>query len=794
MIDATIDVQGGDHLSSPPPSGPIKRPSGNRNGRRNQAACDFCHTHRVKCDSGSALSCSRCLRKGIHCVFTRQRRKRGRMSRRELADMEETCLSISGKEAKQAEAEFNPMSPPSLSHATLSPTTSPWSPVTNEVDMFLELYTDSGQSMPDESQPWEAKMIHTPEEATSPVYPTVDSPGLSTESLASLPPLPEIGDPVEIVFHSPIQEPATISISSPTSYLSPGNQSISRPVLKYPILNKISSLVERHLSPQAMCHLLESYFTCAFPNHIHGMYRHNNGCILRENSFLSHEFRPTDPSLLTSMLWIAAIDDRALSLFKSSSQQSRVCRFLRNLTMTLLQISTTAPPNSQRNADYSLIQSDASLDHVITYIHVAWITYMEQNEASSRWWKAGLALARRLKLNQETKEIPNADNMTKDSQEYNDQIQLDGLDNTEPFHHDNTQPAFDCIRDKYYRTKQSVMTEEHREERRRTWWMLYIMDRHFAFSHNHPPNILDEECRNLLLPLNEDSWQAAPIKSNDLHSQGLQSFHTGSQTKRQAFPDYSCRGYSIFGFLLPLTTITGQVMRLRSVCSQGNEEYEVQAAEVISRLEIYQTSLPTPMVDLPSLTVDWKTTNKAVSLQLSKYSWRAGIVALYASYFVQVLYILIVGKWDWLFLVEEKEFWTSPAFSSTISHTLQATSWLKKILEFDPDMSFMPYFFNIQLLHGSFPVLLIVERLQRMSGEDILNACEIILRATESCLVTRSTDHQRSFRQLMRGAVAQARGRPVSASEIQRRRKAVFALYLWMRRAPTGSSKSTASF
>ncbi|KAJ5097489.1 hypothetical protein N7456_008210 [Penicillium angulare] len=799
MIDPASNVQGGD-LSSPPPSasGPIKRPSGRRNGRRNQAACDYCHTHRVKCDSGSALSCSRCLRKEIACVFTRQRRKRGRMSRRELANMEETYLCLSGKEAKQAEAEFNPMSPPDLNHAisssSSSSSTSPWSPATNEVDIFLDVYIGSGHSVTRESQAWERKMLNTSEEGMSPVYPTEDSPGLSTESLASLPPLPEIGDPVEIVFHSPSQESPIISLQSPSSYLSPGNKSISQPVLKYPILNKIFSLVERHLSPQAMCHLLELYFTCSLPNHFHGVYRHNNGCILRETSFLSQEFRPTDPSLLTSMLWIAAMDDRAFTLFMSSSQQRRVCRFLGNLTMTLLEIATTAPPNSQENTDHSLIQPGASLDHVIAYIHVTWITSMEQNDASSKWWKAGLTLARHLKLNQEIKEILNFNNMTKTSQEYNDQEQLDELESPGPFHYDNTQPASDYMRENYYNTNHPIMTEEHREERRRTWWLLYIMDRHFAFSNNHPPNILDEECKNLLVPLDEYSWQAGFTKSNGFHRQDSPISHLGSQAKHQTFPDYCCRGSSIFGFLLPLMTITGEVMRLKTVCSQGNEAYEVQAAEVIRHLEIYQTSLATLMVDLPSSTIHSQTTNEAASLQLSQYSRQAEIVAMYASYIVQVLYILIVGKWDWLFLVEEKECWTSPAFSSTISHTLQATSWLKKILEFDPDMSFMPFFFSIQLLHGSLPVLLIVERLQRMSGEDILNACEIILRATESCLVTRSTDHQRNFRQLMRGAVAQARGRPVSASEIQRRRKAVFALYLWMRREPMGSSEPTVPF
>lgn len=100
----------------------------------------------------------------------------------------------------------------------------------------------------------------------------------------------------------------------------------------------------------------------------------------------------------------------------------------------------------------------------------------------------------------------------------------------------------------------------------------------------------------------------------------------------------------------------------------------------------------------------------------------------------------------------------------------------------------MPYFFRILLLQGSFPVLLIVERLQDKCGEDILNAAETMIQATESCLVTRNTDYQRKFRQLIRSAVSQAWGRPVSASEIQRRRKAVFDLCLWIRRRTSRST------
>ena len=141
-----------------------------------------------------------------------------------------------------------------------------------------------------------------------------------------------------------------------------------------------------------------------------------------------------------------------------------------------------------------------------------------------------------------------------------------------------------------------------------------------------------------------------------------------------------------------------------------------------------------------------------------------------------------MGKWDPVALLEDKDFWTSsPTFAATISHALEAANALEQILHYDPDVSFMPYFFGIQLLQGSFLLLLIVERLQKEAGEGILKACELVIRATESCVVTLNTEYQRNFRQVMRSAVAQARGRPVNHSEIRHRRKAVLALYRWTR-------------
>lgn len=164
-------------------------------------------------------------------------------------------------------------------------------------------------------------------------------------------------------------------------------------------------------------------------------------------------------------------------------------------------------------------------------------------------------------------------------------------------------------------------------------------------------------------------------------------------------------------------------------------------------------------------------------------AWHRETVDAYSSYLAHALkLLLLLGKCDWPSLIESNDFGTSSVFADTVSHTIEADFWLKQILRFDPDTRFMPSFFGIQLVLAGFPVLLVVERFQKESGTDILNAGETIIRATESCLVSRSTEYGKMFRQVMRSALSQAWGRPLSGSEIRRRRQAIVHLYQWIRK------------
>jgi hypothetical protein len=162
----------------------------------------------------------------------------------------------------------------------------------------------------------------------------------------------------------------------------------SPPSLKYPVLKPVMPLLETHLRPQLVCHLLELYFTGTSANHLHMAYRNSLCHILRKSSFLADSFRSTSPALLTSMLWVASIDDRAFVLPISSLQQGKICRFLGDLTKALLRVSDDASPHHQGSSlgsHYSM-EPDAHLDRVITYIHIASILSVEQNPENTGWY------------------------------------------------------------------------------------------------------------------------------------------------------------------------------------------------------------------------------------------------------------------------------------------------------------------------------------------------------------------------------------------------------------------------
>ena len=121
----------------------------------------------------------------------------------------------------------------------------------------------------------------------------------------------------------------------------------------------------------------------------------------------------------------------------------------------------------------------------------------------------------------------------------------------------------------------------------------------------------------------------------------------------------------------------------------------------------------------------------------------ARIVVTYGTYLMHTLHVLLNGKWDPISLLDDNDLWiSSQGFISATSHAVSAAEAINDILEYDPDLSFMPFFFGIYLLQGSFLLLLIADKLQGEASPSVVKACETIVRAHEACVVTLNTEYQ----------------------------------------------------
>ena len=241
--------------------------------------------------------------------------------------------------------------------------------------------------------------------------------------------------------------------------------------------------------------------------------------------------------------------------------------------------------------EYGAFGAAGHFDDVATYAHLATVvSASEYKGASMRWWNAAWSLARELKLG---RELP--PNEPRPSHERNE-AELDG-----PDEHDA------C------RNRPGLVTEEEREERRRIWWLVYIVDRHLALCYNRPLFLLDVECAGLLQPMNDTAWQRGDFKScseGNADPAALRpvSQGFGAPSTRVSGSQFECRGHSIFGYFLPLMTILGEIVDLHhaknhpifGIGFRGAHEWDEQAAEIRRHLEVYEGSLEAFRGTLPS--------------------------------------------------------------------------------------------------------------------------------------------------------------------------------------------------
>lgn len=633
--------------------------------------------------------------------------------------------------------------------------------------------------------------------------------------------------------------PGWMSLPSPSSQY---QQHVSRfnfnATLHYPVLKPLIPHLGDIIPTSLACDLLDLYFESSSSALIHPTSPYVLGYVFRKYSVL-HPTKPRQctPALLASMLWVVAQTSDAALLTSPPSSRARICQRLLELTVGLLKPLIHGSSSAGSSPNFSNTVTDGvalgglgvampgsvkpdpldgetgafgaagTLDDVVTYIHLATVvSASEYKGASLRWWNQAWSLARELKLGRELPHIaPQPPDHGRDED-------ADGEDDSLPH---------------------AGISEEEREERRRTWWLCYTVDRHLALCYNRPLFLLDIECDGLLQPMNDALWQAGEFYNGD------SSIHitspSGAPRIRRRGPNFECTGHSIFGYFLPLMTILGAIVDLHharnhprfGVGFRSAQEWDDHASEISRQLEAYGESLrdfearnlarvedaqPDPSMEgvspAPQVT-DIEPNDMGTPSARSAYTASSAreadiqthIVVAYGTHVMHVLHVLLTGRWDPISLLDDHDLWiSSQSFIHATGHAVSAAAAIDRILEYDPGLEFMPFFFGVYLLQGSFLLLLIADKLQAEASPSVVQACESIVRAHEACVATLNTEYQvrrgplsasitwggslmetqRNFRKVMRSALAQVRGRvPEDFGEQQLRRREVLSLYRW---------------
>jgi hypothetical protein len=530
--------------------------------------------------------------------------------------------------------------------------------------------------------------------------------------------------------------------------------------LRYPVLQPLIPHLGNIIPVSLACDLLDLYFASSSSALMHPTSPYVLGYVFRKHSIL-HPTKPRQctPALLASMLWVVAQTSDAALLTAPPSSRGRICQKLLQLTVDLLKPLIHGPSSGDTSPNFSntvingvalgglgvampgSVNTDGlnvetgafgaagTLDDVVTYIHLATVvSASEYKGASLRWWNAAWSLVRELKLGRELPQ--NAQSMTSHPAENVNDVDADGeADDDLP----NTG---------------GLITEEEREERRRIWWLCYTVDRHLALCYNRPLFLLDIECDGLLQPMDDTLWQAGEFYTGD--SSIRITSPSGTPRIRRRGPNFECTGHSIFGYFLPLMTILGEIVDLYhaknhprfGIGFRSAQEWDDHASEIARQLEAYGQSLKefelrhlsapieeqidrSHMEGITSTnhlndiehnnigTPSVHSVHTASSAHISEADIQTRIVVAYGTHVMHVLHILLTGKWDPISLLDDNDLWiSSQSFINATGHAVSAAEAINHILEYDPGLEFMPFFFGVYLLQGSFLLLLIADKLQ----------------------------------------------------------------------------------
>jgi hypothetical protein len=214
--------------------------------------------------------------------------------------------------------------------------------------------------------------------------------------------------------------------------------------------------------------------------------------------------------------------------------------------------------------------------------------------------------------------------------------------------------------------------EEMREERRRVWWLLYMVDRIFALYENRSPILLDHD---VLQPMDDAKFQNGNFQA----CRGL----------RIRGPAFECTGHSIYAHLLPLMTILGEIMAQR--------HRSILDCPISHHLEVYKGSLQRMRDQAQGSTGPFTEGDTETQLAMA-----------YGTYMARVLCILMNEERETGLASE----WPPSRSATTAADVAAVFEEISNILRLDPDLKFIQFFFGIFLFRGLWPLMQFPNELQ----------------------------------------------------------------------------------
>lgn len=270
----------------------------------------------------------------------------------------------------------------------------------------------------------------------------------------------------------------------------------------------------------------------------------------------------------------------------------------------------------------------------------------------------------------------------------------------------------------------SVMSPERCEERRRTWWYLYLVDRHLAFLFDTSLVLLDKDCLNLRPICSTTMWSGdTPLPALN------EAYNINKELPKGVVLEIEELGF--FSCFTPLSCILGLIVDAHHMFQHPFLETGENNAS------------------------SWKTTiqqsissiEEALNTKVPETKSRNGILWLHYSYFaLHVVTIFADAPWDPAILLAQANKLDMNVINIMYKRCVLASRSLEVILSHDNDLESFPAFYSVYLYQATFVVLILAGLIDLSRDETLKRACEILLQMHHQCITRFGIDFERDVR------------------------------------------------